>query len=100
MTQARGYKPPPPNFCQNFVRGGWRKAERMYGSRTEVIVNWYHVCGGRKLGQMAYKYRSGALEVLDLAREMDQQRRTKNAAVTGPITDVAIGAVSDALKAA
>jgi hypothetical protein len=75
VSQSRAIKPPPPNFCQAFVKGGWRAAERMYGSRTDVIVNWYHICGGKELGQMAYRFRSGEQEMLERAREMDRLRR-------------------------
>jgi hypothetical protein len=75
VSAERQIKPPPPNFCLNFVRGGWRAVERMYGSRTSTIVNWYHICGGPTLGTMGRRYQSGDMSVLEQAAAMDVERR-------------------------
>jgi len=74
MLMERKAKPPPPHFVENFVRGGWRKVERMYGSRTDVLRNWFHICGGHALTDMGREYRMGNLALLDRAREMDRER--------------------------
>ena len=42
-------EPLPPNFVANFLEGGWRKIERMYGARTDVNVKWLHMAGGDEL---------------------------------------------------
>lgn len=84
MTQPKHLKPPPPHFCENFIRGGWRKIERMYGSRTEVLRNWYHICGGERLTVMARAYRGGDLAVLDEAMAMDRARCAPPVLTGGP----------------
>lgn len=74
MSTERQIKPPPPNFCLNFVRGGWRAVERMHGARTTTIVNWYHLCGGPELGALGRRYQAGELAALDRAAQMDEER--------------------------
>lgn len=71
-------KPPPPHFCQNFVKGGWRAVERMHGARTSTIVNWYHLCGGSALGALGRRYQAGDLSVVMQAAEMDAARAAGN----------------------
>lgn len=41
--------PLPPNFVKNFIDGGWRKVERMYGARSDVNRKWLHMAGGDEL---------------------------------------------------
>ncbi len=36
----------PPNFAKNFIEGGWRQLERVYGCRDDVILAWMAMCGG------------------------------------------------------
>lgn len=36
----------PPHFEQHFIEGGWRRVERVYGCRDEVVLKWIEVCGG------------------------------------------------------
>lgn len=36
----------PPNFARNFIEGGWRRLERVYGCRDDVILSWMEQCGG------------------------------------------------------
>jgi hypothetical protein len=36
----------PPNFARNFVEGGWRQLERVYGCRDDVLLKWFEMAGG------------------------------------------------------
>lgn len=36
----------PPNFARNYIEGGWRMVERIYGCRHDVILKWFEQCGG------------------------------------------------------
>jgi hypothetical protein len=45
-AQVRLIGPPPPEFADQFILGGWRQVERVYGARTDVILKWIAVCGG------------------------------------------------------
>ena len=38
--------PPPPEFKQCFLKGGWRYVERLYGARTDLIRKWIDLVGG------------------------------------------------------
>lgn len=40
---------PPPEFADEFVRGGWRRVERLYGARTDLLLKWIEMSGGREL---------------------------------------------------
>lgn len=40
-------KSPPPEFATEFVAGGWRRVERLYGRR--LISRWVQMCGGDAL---------------------------------------------------
>lgn len=49
MTQriaTRAIPPCPPEFRQEFLKGGWRQVERIYGARTDLILKWIGMCGG------------------------------------------------------
>jgi hypothetical protein len=43
----RGVSQPPPEYADNFIKGGWRLVERLYGARTLVHIKWLHICGFR-----------------------------------------------------
>lgn len=45
-AQVRRIGPPPPEFAEQFILGGWRQVERVYGARTDVILKWIEVNGG------------------------------------------------------
>jgi len=45
-AQPRYIGPPPPEFADQFILGGWRQVERVYGARTDVILKWIEVNGG------------------------------------------------------
>lgn len=51
MTTRR-FPPPPPEFREEFERGGWERAELLYGARTDVIVKWKHMTGARTRREM------------------------------------------------
>jgi hypothetical protein len=46
---TRAIPPLPPSFESNFIAGGWRQVERVYGCRDEVILKWIEMCGGEEL---------------------------------------------------
>lgn len=46
---TKGVPPVPPNFARNFVEGGWRKIERLYGARDDRLLKWIELSGGREL---------------------------------------------------
>ena len=48
---ARHIPPVPPYFADDFVRGGWREVERLYGARTDLLLKWIELSGGEKLYQ-------------------------------------------------
>jgi hypothetical protein len=41
--------PPPPEFAENFIKGGWRLVERLYGARTDLLLKWIELSGGEDL---------------------------------------------------
>lgn len=38
-------EPVPPEFRQQFLDGGWRRVERLYGARTSLLNKWLVICG-------------------------------------------------------
>ncbi len=46
---TRLIQPAPPEFAEEFVRGGWRRVERLYGARTDTLLKWIEMCGGQEL---------------------------------------------------
>jgi len=41
----------PPEFAEEFVSGGWRRVERLYNCRTDLLLKWIEMCGGPELDQ-------------------------------------------------
>ena len=41
----------PPEFADEFVRGGWRRVERLYNCRTDLLLKWIEMSGGEELQQ-------------------------------------------------
>jgi hypothetical protein len=41
--------PVPPEFENEFVAGGWRRVERLYGARTDRLMAWIERSGGETL---------------------------------------------------
>lgn len=41
--------PPPVEFAEEFIRGGWRRVERLYGARTDLLLKWIEMSGGEAL---------------------------------------------------
>lgn len=38
--------PVPPEFVQQFCEGGWRRIERLYGARNDLVRKWIALAGG------------------------------------------------------
>lgn len=45
---SRLVPPVPENFVQNFMEGGWRRIERIYGARNDLVRKWIVMCGGER----------------------------------------------------
>jgi hypothetical protein len=43
----RRFPAPPPEFRQEFERGGWERVELLYGARTDCIRKWIHQTGAQ-----------------------------------------------------
>lgn len=39
----------PPEFGEEFVIGGWRHVEHIYGARTDLLLKWIEMSGGESL---------------------------------------------------
>lgn len=39
----------PPEFATEFVVGGWRRVERIYNARTDLLLKWIEMSGGEAL---------------------------------------------------
>jgi hypothetical protein len=39
---------PPPEFASQFAKGGWRRVERLYGARTDLIRKWISMTGAER----------------------------------------------------
>jgi hypothetical protein len=53
--------PVPTNFARNFIEGGWRKVERMYGQRDDLLIKWKSLAGGQALDDARTAYRFGRM---------------------------------------
>lgn len=58
---TRSTPPAPPEFVQQFIAGGWRKVERLYGARTDLLLKWIELSGGQSLhtARAAYMRETG-----------------------------------------
>lgn len=43
----RRFPAPPPEFRQEFERGGWERVELLYGARTDCIRKWIAMTGAK-----------------------------------------------------
>jgi hypothetical protein len=57
---TKAVPPVPPNFVENFIVGGWRKIERMYGARDDRLLKWIEMSGGDDLYRARLERRRGA----------------------------------------
>lgn len=39
----------PPEFAAEFIAGGWRRVERIYNARTDLLLKWIEMSGGDDL---------------------------------------------------
>lgn len=47
--RARPIPPCPEDFEEQFILGGWRQVERVFGARTKLLLKWIDMCGGQEL---------------------------------------------------
>jgi len=45
---SRRVPPVPPEFVQQFTEGGWRRIERIYGGRNDLVRKWIEMAGGER----------------------------------------------------
>lgn len=62
---SRLVPPVPAEFVQQFIEGGWRRIERVYGRRNDLVRKWIVLVGGErdlkaKRREWLLKQRSGA----------------------------------------
>lgn len=41
--------PVPPEFVEQFVIGGYRRIERIYGGRNDLVRKWMEMAGGEHM---------------------------------------------------
>ena len=44
---GRRFPPAPPEFADEFAKGGWERVELLYGARTDCIRKWIEITGAR-----------------------------------------------------
>lgn len=54
-------EPVPYLFAHEFVIGGWRRVEFVYGGRTDQNRRWLSLCGEDRLKALRRRYRHGDL---------------------------------------
>ena len=47
LRGKRRFPPPPPEFVEEFARGGWERVELLYGARTDCIKKWIALTGAQ-----------------------------------------------------
>lgn len=61
----RRFPAPPPEFAEEFARGGWERVELLYGARTDCLKKWIALTGAktrRELRREALAQPSGGHE--------------------------------------
>lgn len=61
--KPRRVPPVPPEFEQEFVTGGWRRVERLYNARTDLLWKWIHMSGGDALIQKRRAFQRGEVAI-------------------------------------
>lgn len=56
----------PPEFAEEFVAGGWRRVERLYNARTDLLLKWIEMSGGEDL----YERRRQAMRKATVGRRL------------------------------
>lgn len=64
-------RPVPPEFAATFVEGGWRKIERVYHARTDLLTKWKAIRGDDVLKSLRDRFMGGDKTALDEARALD-----------------------------
>lgn len=57
-------KPPPPEFDEMFVKGGWRHVEHLTGARTDLLLKWLAQRGADRLRDLRRRYLRGDVAAL------------------------------------
>jgi len=47
VRAPRRFPVPPPEFAEEFARGGWERVELLYGARTDCIKKWIALTGAQ-----------------------------------------------------
>jgi len=47
QPSPRRFPAPPPEFAEEFARGGWERVELIYGARTDCIKKWIAMTGAK-----------------------------------------------------
>lgn len=47
VRTPRRFPPPPPEFAEEFARGGWERVELLYGARTDCLKKWIALTGAK-----------------------------------------------------
>lgn len=55
-STARSMPPVPDEFDENYISGGWRKLERVYGARTTLLLKWMEIRGRERLDALRREY--------------------------------------------
>jgi hypothetical protein len=53
--------PVPPEFSSEFIRGGHRRVERIYGERSDTKEKWIALAGGLTLEAARLAFRTGRM---------------------------------------
>lgn len=61
MVVVRTIPAPPPEFPEEFARGGWERVERIYGARSDLVRKWIAITGAKcRRPKTAGKRREGS----------------------------------------
>lgn len=52
---------PPPEFAEEFARGGWERVELLYGARTDCNRKWIHITNAKARNPRPPKPKNAAL---------------------------------------
>lgn len=65
--------PPPRDFAEVYVRGGWQLVEHLLGARTDTHVKWLALVGADRVRALRREYLKGDSTAIDRARLLAQR---------------------------